>query len=142
MLYLLFARLRHPTAGAWPGCFVSVDVLVTEIQKQLHLLAHGGRRQDGVEQDVLTLLAHFRAQRPIMGLWEFCTWLRVLIGADMRMATVQGLSGQAAGASPRAYGKDIFKERPAQRGPLVKEEDRSKKKRWPLLRLSRWAPGP
>ena len=86
--------------------FVSVDVLVTEIQKQLHLLAHGGRRQEGVEricsteQDVLTLHAHYRAQRPIMGLWEFCTWLRVLIGADMLMATVQGLSGQVAGASP------------------------------------------
>ena len=29
--------------------FVSVDVLVTEIQKQLHLPAHGGRRQGGVE---------------------------------------------------------------------------------------------
>ena len=86
--------------------FVSVDVLVTEIQKQLHLPAHGGRRQGGVEricsteQDVLTLHAHYRAQRPIMGLWEFCTWLRVLIGADMLMATVQGLSGQVAGASP------------------------------------------
>ena len=46
------------------------------------------------------LHAHYRAQRPIMGLWEFCTWLRVLIGADMLMATVQGLSGQVAGASP------------------------------------------
>ena len=93
---------------ATPQRFVSVNVLVIEIQKQL--LDYGGPWQ-GVEDDLLTLLAHFRAQR--MGLKEFCTRLRVLIGAAVLMATVQGLAGQAA--------KDIFKERPAKR-TLVKEE--------------------
>ena len=132
--------------------FVSVNVLVAEIQKHLFDYRRRARCEETVEHDLLTLLAHFQARR--MGRKEFCARLRVLIGAAVLMATVQGLSGQAAGptvqglsgqaagASPRAYGKDIFKERPAQRGPLVKEEDRSKKKRWPLLRLSRWAPGP
>ena len=93
---------------ATPQRFVSVNVLVIEIQKQL--LDYGGPWQ-GVEDDLLTLLAHFRAQR--MGLKEFCTRLRVLIGAAVLMATVQGLAGQAA--------KDIFKDRPAKR-TLVKEE--------------------
>ena len=95
---------------ATPQRFVSVNVLVIEIQKQL--LDYGGPWQ-GVEDDLLTLLAHFRAQR--MGLKEFCTRLRVLIGAAVLMATVQGLSGQAAGANSQCS-----KERAAKR-PFVKE---------------------
>ena len=90
---------------------VSVNVLVTEIQKQLLNYRVRERCEETVEDDLLTLLAHFRAQR--MGLKEFCTRLRVLIGAAVLMATVQGLAGQAA--------KDIFKDRPAKR-TLVKEE--------------------
>ena len=81
---------------ATPQRFVSVNVLVIEIQKQL--LDYGGPWQ-GVEDDLLTLLAHFRAQR--MGLKEFCTRLRVLIGAAVLMATVQGLAGQR----PRTYSR-------------------------------------
>ena len=95
---------------ATPQRFVSVNVLVIEIQKQL--LDYGGPWQ-GVEDDLLTLLAHFRAQR--MGLKEFCTRLRVLIGAAVLMATVQGLAGQAAGANSQCS-----KERAAKR-PFVKE---------------------
>jgi hypothetical protein len=101
-------RLEMATAQR----FVSVNVLVTEIQK--HLLDYRGRArcEATVEHDLLTLLAHFRAQR--MGLKEFCARLRVLIGAAVLMATVQGLSGQAAGAdSPSACRKDT--ERPAKR---------------------------
>ena len=113
---------------------VSVNVLVTEIQK--HLLDYGGPRHVKCEETVkhevlcdeteetvehvLNLLGHFRAQR--MGLTEFCVRLRVLVGAAVLMATVQGLSGQlAAGASPRACRNDTSKERPAKRS-LVKEE--------------------
>ena len=112
---------------------VSVNVLVTEIQK--HLLDYGGPRHVKCEEtvkhevlcekteetveNVLNLLAHFRAQR--MGLTEFCVRLRVLVGATVLKATVQGLSRQAAAASPRACRNDTFKERPAKRS-LVKEE--------------------
>ena len=95
---------------------VSVNVLVTEIRKHLC--------EETVEHHLLSLLAHeFRAQR--MGLAEFCVRLRMLVGAAVLMATVRGLSGLAAGASPRAYTRacrnDNFRERPAKRS-LVKEE--------------------
>eukprot|EP00964_Phaeocystis_antarctica_P117280 scaffold81114_cov59-Phaeocystis_antarctica.AAC.8 len=112
---------------------VSVNVLVTEIQK--HLLDYGGPRHVKCEETVkhevlcdeteetvehvLNLLGHFRAQR--MGLTEFCVRLRVLVGATVLKATVQGLSRQAAAASPRACRNDTSKERPAKRS-LVKEE--------------------
>ena len=56
-----------------------------------------------------------------MGLTEFCVRLRVLVGATVLKATVQGLSRQAAAASPRACRNDTSKERPAKRS-LVKEE--------------------
>ena len=92
---------------------VSVNVLVTEIQKQLLNYRVRERCEETVEDDLLTLLAHFRAQR--MGLKEFCTRLRVLIGAAVFMATVQGLSGQAAGANSQCS-----QERAAKR-PFVKE---------------------
>ena len=92
---------------------VSVNVLVTEIQKQLLNYRVRERCEETVEDDLLTLLAHFRAQR--MGLKEFCTRLRVLIGAAVLMATVQGLAGQAAGANSQCS-----KERAAKR-PFVKE---------------------
>ena len=96
---------------------VWVNVLVTEIQKHLC--------EETVEHDLLILLANeFQAQR--MGLAEFCVRLRMLVGAAVLMATVRGLSGLAAGASPRAYTRacrnDNFRERPAKRSLLVKEE--------------------
>ena len=95
---------------------VSVTVLFMEIQKHLC--------EETVEHDLLILLANeFQAQR--MGLAEFCVRLRMLVGAAVLMATVRGLSGLAAGASPRAYTRacrnDNFRERPAKRS-LVKEE--------------------
>ena len=100
--------------------FVSVNVLVAEIQKHLFDYRRRARCEETVEHDLLTLLAHFQARR--MGRKEFCARLRVLIGAAVLMATVQGLSGQlAAGASPRACRNDTSKERPAKRS-LVKEE--------------------
>ena len=101
---------------------VSVNVLVTEIQK--HLLDYGGPRHVKCEETVkhevlcekteetvehvLNLLAHFRAQR--MGLKEFYTRLRVLVGAAVLMATVRGL--HAAGPSPMASSRACRKERP------------------------------
>ena len=96
---------------------VSVTVLFMEIQKHLC--------EETVEHDLLILLANeFQAQR--MGLAEFCVRLRMLVGAAVLMATVRGLSGLAAGASPRAYTRacrnDNFRERPAKRSLLVKEE--------------------
>ena len=104
--------------------FVTVNVLVTEIQK--HLLAYRPRRggegcEEAVERDLLALLGHFRAKR--MGLKEFCARLRVLVGAAVLMATVKSLkSGQAAVAtsSPMAHRKDTFKECPGKR-PLESE---------------------
>ena len=63
--------------------FVSVDDLVTEIQK--HLLDRGAPGS----QDLLRLLANFRAKT--MDLKEFCAKIRVLVGAAVLMATVQGL---------------------------------------------------
>ena len=92
---------------------VSVNVLVTEIQKQLLNYRVRERCEETVEDDLLTLLAHFRAKR--MGLKEFCTRMRVLIGAAVLMATVQSLAGQAA--------KDIFKDRPAKKPLIVEEEE-------------------
>ena len=103
--------------------FVTVNVLVTEIQK--HLLAYRPRWGEGceeaVERDLLALLGHFRAKR--MGLKEFCARLRVLVGAAVLMATVKSLkSGQAAVAtsSPMARRKDTFEECPGKR-PLEAE---------------------
>ena len=104
--------------------FVTVNVLVTEIQK--HLLAYRPRRggegcEEAVERDLLALLGHFRAKR--MGLKEFCARLRVLVGAAVLMATVKSLkSGQAAVAtsSPMAHRKDTFQECPGKR-PLESE---------------------
>ena len=92
---------------------VSVHVLVAEIQKHLFDYRRRARCEETVEHDLLTLLAHFQARR--MGLKEFCARLRVLLGAAVLKATVQGLSGQAAGAScsPRAWREDTSKERPA-----------------------------
>ena len=92
--------------------FVSIDDLVTEIQK--HLLDYRGPwfarcDQETVEHDLLALVANFRAERG-MALKEFCTRLRVLIGAAVLMATVRGL--QAAGASPMASSRACRKERP------------------------------
>ena len=99
--------------------FVSVNVLVAEIQKHLFDYRRRARCEETVEHDLLTLLAHFQARR--MGLKEFCARLRVLIGAAVLMATVQGLSGQAAGPSSlRAWCEDTSKERPAKR-PLATE---------------------
>ena len=99
--------------------FVSVNVLVAEIQKHLFDYRRRARCEETVEHDLLTLLAHFQARR--MGLKEFCARLRVLIGAAVLMATVQGLSGQAAGPSSlRAWCEDTSKERPAKR-PLAAE---------------------
>ena len=106
--------------------FVTVNVLVTEIQK--HLLAYRPRRggegcEEAVERDLLALLGHFRAKR--MGLKEFCARLRVLVGAAVLMATVKSLkSGQAAVAtsSPMAHRKDTFKECPGKR-PLEAEPE-------------------
>ena len=99
--------------------FVSVNVLVAEIQKHLFDYRRRARCEETVEHDLLTLLAHFQARR--MGLTEFCARLRVLIGAAVLMATVQGLSGQAAGPSSlRAWCEDTSKERPAKR-PLATE---------------------
>ena len=132
---------------ATPQRFVSVNVLVTEIQKHLC--------EETVEHDLLILLANeFQAQR--MGLAEFCVRLRMLVGAAVLMATVRGLSGLAAGASPRAYTRacrnDNFRERPAKRS-LVKEEVASpavamgngsatspRKRRASLSGNSRWTP--
>ena len=103
--------------------FVTVNVLVTEIQK--HVLAYRPRWGEGceeaVERDLLALLAHFQAKR--MGLKEFCARLRVLVGAAVLMATVKSLkSGQAAVAtsSPMARRKDTFEECPGKR-PLEAE---------------------
>ena len=99
--------------------YVSVNVLVAEIQKHLFDYRRRARCEETVEHDLLTLLAHFQARR--MGLKEFCARLRVLIGAAVLMATVQGLSGQAAGPSSlRAWCEDTSKERPAKR-PLATE---------------------
>ena len=111
--------------------FVSVNVLVAEIQKHLFDYRRRARCEETVEHDLLTLLAHFQARR--MGRKEFCARLRVLIGAAVLMATVQGLSGQAAGptvqglsgqaagpSSLRAWCEDTSKERPAKR-PLAAE---------------------
>ena len=99
--------------------FVSVNVLVAEIQKHLFDYRRRARCEETVEHDLLTLLAHFQARR--MGLKEFCARLRVLIGAAVLMATVQGLSGQAAGPSSlRAWCEDTSKERSAKR-PLATE---------------------
>ena len=99
---------------------VSVHVLVAEIQKHLFDYRRRARCEETVEHDLLTLLAHFQARR--LGLKEFCARLRVLLGAAVLKATVQGLSGQAAGAScsPRAWREDTSKERPAKR-PLATE---------------------
>ena len=111
--------------------FVSVNVLVAEIQKHLFDYRRRARCEETVEHDLLTLLAHSQARR--MGRKEFCARLRVLIGAAVLMATVQGLSGQAAGptvqglsgqaagpSSLRAWCEDTSKERPAKR-PLATE---------------------
>ena len=104
--------------------FVTVNVLVTEIQKHLH--AYRPRRggegcEEAVERDLLALVGHFCLKR--MGLKEFCARLRVLVGAAVLMATVKSLkSGPAAVAtsSPMARRKDTFKECPGKR-PLEAE---------------------
>ena len=62
--------------------FVTVNVLVAEIQKHLHACRPRGAGEgceEAVERDLLALVGHFRAKR--MGLKEFCARLRVLVGA-------------------------------------------------------------
>ena len=104
--------------------FVTVDVLVTEIQKHLH--AYRPRRggegcEEAVERDLLALVGHFCLKR--MGLKEFCARLRVLVGAAVLMATVKSLKSEPAAvatSSPMAHRKDTFKECPGKR-PLESE---------------------